>query len=272
MIEGSPALLRIKDRLRGFIPRAAKDLFIRVALSDAVGHVVGATFRDAIPYRGSRICTRSALVQASTKAWLFFGLYERAEVDQVRAFVEPGATVLELGGSIGVNSVQIARRIGARGRLIVVEPNPELCGLLTENLERNCPEVSATVVSAALSYAEGPLRLTYERGRNSLKGVTSESGGIGVIDGIEAVSLRQLIESFALDDFVLVSDMEGAEAEMFLVDGDSVGRARLIIAELDPGSHGGEPVAVDRQISELRALGFEIVHRHGNRIVFQRVE
>lgn len=270
MIEGSPALLRFKDGLRRWIPRSAKDLFIRLVLNDRVGRLIGKVFRDSIPFRGCRICTRSSFVQPSTKAWLFFGLYERAEVDQVRAFVEPCSTVLECGGSIGVNSVQIARRIGPGGRLIVIEPNGELCGLLRQNLARNCPRVETTLVNAAVSYSGKPVRLTYERAANSLRGVARDSGGANSIDGIESVTLRDLVELFGLEDYILVSDMEGAEAEMFLCDGESVRRAKRIISELDPGDHQGEIVSVERQIATLRDLGFRVVHRHGNRMVFER--
>lgn len=270
MIEGSPPLLRFKDRLRRLVPRAAKDMFIRLALNDTVGRIVGKAFRDSIPFRGSRICTRSRLVQPSTKAWLLFGLYERAEVDQVRAFVEPGATVLECGGSIGVNSVQIARRIGSGGRLIVVEPNRELCALLRDNLARNCPETSATVVNAAISYSTRLPRLTYERGINSLKGITKNDGGGDFGAAVEAVRLSDLVQRFTLDNYVLVSDMEGAEASMLLCDGAAVRHARRVIAELDPGVHEDESVSVERQIRELGNLGFEIAHRHGNRMVFER--
>lgn len=48
-------------------------------------------------------------------AQLFWTFYERIEMDQIDAYLLPDLDVVELGSSLGVGTVLVARRL-ARGR------------------------------------------------------------------------------------------------------------------------------------------------------------
>lgn len=271
LVAGNPEGLKRKDRLRGLIPRVLKDLLLAALTNDRVGKAVGWAFHDRIPCRGARIATSSRFVTARTKAEILFGVYERAEIDQALAYIAPGADALELGGSIGVNSVQIAGRLGPRDRLIVVEANPELCELARENLARNRREVRAVVVQAAVSYEGDGAALAYEVREDSLRGAIASTANAPTQLPAQAVTLRELVDRFALSDFFLISDIEGGEAGLILMDREALQRAKRVIVELDPGRHAGRLISIEEQVALMVEAGFRLEHRHGNRFVFDRL-
>ena len=91
---------------------------------------------DKIPHRGCVLDTSSARIKDKTKAALYLGLYERAEIDQTRAFVMDNFDVIELGSSIGANSTQILQKMGKNKKLIAVEVDPELCEIIKKNIDK----------------------------------------------------------------------------------------------------------------------------------------
>ena len=49
-------------------------------------------------------------------------------------FATPGATVVDVGANIGYNTVHAARRVGARGSVIAIEPTPDNLDVLRRNV------------------------------------------------------------------------------------------------------------------------------------------
>lgn len=51
--------------------------------------------------------------------------------------VQWGDTVVEMGGYIGIYALRLAREVGLKGRVIVIEPNPDNVRLLQKNININ---------------------------------------------------------------------------------------------------------------------------------------
>lgn len=83
-----------------------------------------------------------------------YGEYSESEASLLCRVVEPGQTALDIGANIGTLTLPLARRLGARGRLIAVEPHPALSQLLRTNLAINQLD-HAEIVAAAMGAAPG---------------------------------------------------------------------------------------------------------------------
>lgn len=86
-------------------------------------------------------------LHASLDAWsprmarqILGGVYERRERILLRAALEPGDRVLEIGGGIGLIGLLSAQIVGAEN-VTVVEANPHLVPFIRENFELNGAEI-----------------------------------------------------------------------------------------------------------------------------------
>lgn len=97
--------------------------------------------------------------EALGRETLMFGLFEKAELEWLRAHIEKGSTVLDIGGNIGLISVILADIVGAKGKVLVFEPVPENLRRLHCNLEKNAL-TQVTVYPVALGDREGSITLS----------------------------------------------------------------------------------------------------------------
>src|SRR4051794_34975198 len=90
------------------------------------------------------------VITANLVKW---GVWEAAETRFLSALLSEGDTFVDVGANVGYFSVLAARRIGAGGTVVAVEPEPRNLELLRANLHRNgCRR--ATVL-AAPPYSQG---------------------------------------------------------------------------------------------------------------------
>ena len=213
--------------------------------------------------------TCSPRIMPTTKAMLFFEIYERSEIEQAQAFLAPNYDVIECGASIGANTVQIMMR--ATGKVVAVEADPELAGILSRNLEENFgPGHKCAVVNAAVDYS-GAAAVEFSTGSDSLRGRVGSEQNDPARPKVQvpAVTLESLIARYGLGDFVMVLDVEGAEAGIFLHAAEALKKCYRIIGELDGGVADGQWHSASDLIAHLASVGFVRIYGHGNRMVFQ---
>lgn len=242
----------------------------RMMTHPLVGHALGSWFSDSIPSRGLRIDTRSDVTSA-VKAMLFWGLYESAEIRFVQRFLRPGIDVVELGSSLGVVSCHIARKIAQEARLLCVEANPRLGGIIVNNLAVNAPSVKAKVINAAIDYSSaesGTVRLNVGN-TNLTSSVASGQNGCETL-AIESTTLSRLLCEQGVEEYSLVADIEGAEIGILLHDRGALRRCRQIIAELHVSSSDGRTYSVEDLVRILtEECGYVLVARRGPVCVFE---
>lgn len=243
---------------------AAKRFAGPILANRLTGIVAARLLRDRIPHRGLIIDTSAPFVQPEIKAALLLRGYESGEYRFVQRYLPADSDVLELGGSLGVISCAIRRRIAPQQRLITVEADPRLARALKRNLDlNNCGE-GVIVEPVAVAYQAGD-HVAFSLGETSVSGRVG-TGGTKI--KVAAVTLSQLIERHALDDFSLVSDVEGIEWEMLSHDIDALARARVIIVEThDHPIYGSWQQLIDRLLATRR---FRLLDRHGCVLVLER--
>jgi FkbM family methyltransferase len=243
----------------------AKVLVARQLCRPAIGRLVAAATGDRVLNRGATIDTGSPLVLPEVKASLYWGFYESAEIRFVQRYLPADLDVVELGASIGVVSAHIARRLAKGRRLLCVEPNPGLHGLVERNVGLNASGVALRMVHGAVAYGGSSVRFAVAR-KNIDSRIAVDGDGVHV----PAVRLGALLQQEGLGDYALVSDIEGGEAALLAEDGGALARCRLVIAELHATEHGGRAVSVEDLVCSLVGLGFSIVDRHGPVVVARR--
>jgi FkbM family methyltransferase len=257
------------DGIRRAIPQALKEAAAGVLCSKPVGGTLRAIFNEGIPHRGHRILVDHHRVSATMVAFIYFGIYERAEIDLVAQFLPRDCDVVELGASLGVNSCNIASKLMPGCRLISVEADPVLADLAARTMARNGYDGTANVVCAAVDYS-GMSRTMLYRGDDTLSANTLGVRGAGGEIEVETITLRQILDDHAIDDYSLVTDIEGAELALLLNEEEALKRCRAIIMEIAPCSFRGEFYSRDRIRDAIIAHGFVEAYAYGSCAAFLR--
>lgn len=140
--------------------------------------------------------------------------------DFAREFVRPGDVVWDVGANVGLFTVSAAQMAGVSGRVIAVEADVWLAGLLRKSAAIQ-PGTSAgiQIIPAAVSNATAIAQFNIaQRGRasNFLVGAggSSQTGGIRETVSVVSITLDWLLEQGVAPD-VLKIDVEGAELSVF---------------------------------------------------------
>lgn len=71
------------------------------------------------------------------RALIHYGEYSELEWNLLEQFCKPGRVVVEVGANIGGHTVAIGKAVGARGRVVAIEPQPVIFQALCANLALN---------------------------------------------------------------------------------------------------------------------------------------
>jgi FkbM family methyltransferase len=144
--------------------------------------------------------------------------YEPASVRVLRAAIEPGDVAFDVGANIGFFTTLLSRRVGAGGKVLAVEPDPENLALLRINLgENGCENVSLAECAVESARGDGDFSRDRATGATGRLGRDATQGELAVGDGRVQV-VRTRVET--LDDLgdehgapaVVKLDIEGGEA------------------------------------------------------------
>lgn len=134
------------------------------------------------------------------------------EMEFWRNFIKPGMTVIDVGANVGVYTFSAAMRVGAKGRLLAVEPFSGCVRCLQETCKIN--DLSwVTVCAGAASDHNGTLRLLLHSA-NELNEVISHSKAENMPSGkFEEVSC------FTLDSLIEKENIE--QVDIFKIDAEN---------------------------------------------------
>ncbi|MFN3474830.1 MAG: FkbM family methyltransferase [Blastomonas sp.] len=236
-----------------------------VILHPIAGRLIGWLFNNRIPHRGQRIAVAPG-GDPVVNAVLFWGIYESAELRYVLQYLDGKTDVIELGSSIGGVSCVIATRLGDR-RLICVEANSSLLGLLRQNLDTNAPGKTVEIVHGAIDYS-GKDHIEFSIGSSNL---SSHVGSEGKVESVPTLTLGSIQAAYNVGDYALVCDIEGAEAALFDNDQEALQSCQTIIIELHTVTYGGISYDPDKLIDMIaHNTGMALVARYGEVCVFSR--
>jgi FkbM family methyltransferase len=177
------------------------------------------------------------------------GVFEPQMIANLERWLAPGSVFVDLGANEGYFTVLGAKLVGPSGRVIAIEPQERLAGVIEENLRLNGFQ-NVAVERAAVSNKSGKATLHLAPDTN-----TGSSGFINVARyslPTQVVGLKTLAQ--VLDDHglgrvdLLKVDIEGAEWEAILGSPEVFGsrRVKVLALELHPiqlaksGRSGGD--------------------------------
>jgi FkbM family methyltransferase len=247
-----------------------KEVAARILVSETTGMLIGRVLRDRIPCRGCAIDTSEPAVSGVVKAMLLLRMYESAEQRFVARYMRTDLDVVELGSSLGVVTSQIARRLQRGRRIVAVEANDTLLSIIRANVNINAPQVALEVVHGAIDYS-GAAEVELVLGPYSFAGhVGSERPGVRS-RRVQALTLRKVLMDHSLGDYVLVSDIEGAEVGFIAEEREALGRCRQLLCELHEARRGDRVYSAADLSHLLRSShGFRLRDHFGNVCVFER--
>ncbi len=97
--------------------------------------------------------------------WILMGGHWETNVEKpLLSYAQPGMHVLDIGAHFGYYTVKLGAKIGASGRLLSFEPNPEMNKYLEQNIVLNGLLFMTHLHKCALGPEQGKAKLAYTAG------------------------------------------------------------------------------------------------------------
>jgi FkbM family methyltransferase len=169
---------------------------------------------------------------------LRIGEYEPAMIAVLHKFLQPGGTFIDLGASEGYFSVIASALVGTGGRVIAVEPQSRLQGVIHRNLELNgCSNVE--VFQMVLAGKDGELSLTLtpelNTGASSIHPSQQKLRAIMAAEQVPSRTLASFLQFAQIAGCdLLKADIEGAEWDVLMNAGEVLrsGIIRRLVVEI----------------------------------------
>lgn len=187
------------------------------------------------------------------------GTYELPERTLVAKHLHPDAHVLELGGSLGIVSCHVNRRLADRQAHVVLEPNAALIPWLTRNRDQNS---CGFTIENRIMGSGGAAMLQKSKNSDSGRIVSTNATGASAslsdadVQYVETVSWDALERANHLSFDTLIADIEGAEYALLRDFPSEIERLKTIIMEMHPRIVG--PQKMSEVVAWLDGLGFRL--------------
>lgn len=204
-------------------------------------------YTEIIEIDGLRVPFVAQIVTPRIERPLRSGRYEAGERMFLKALLEPGDRVLDLGAGLGLVSSEAARHV-PEGRVLSVEAHPLLLPLVRETWAAN-DVANAELRHGLVSPTAGPPATFYIRDDFWASSTEPRSYRYRETAEIARVGLDALVAEFA--PTVISCDIEGGEDGLF--DAADLSGVRAMVIELHPRVYGAAGAA--RILATLAAKG-----------------
>lgn len=198
----------------------------------------------------------------SNRGLLESGVYESHVAAALDALLSPGRALCAVGANVGYHVIRAAHRVGATGRVIAFEANPDNAQLVARSVARNGLD-NLTILPLAVADRSALLRYVAAQGTNgAVASLDADARGGAASDAtqlVQAVSLDQLRSLLRRID-VLQMDVEGAEGLVLRGARELLAASRpTILAELSLGQlERTSRMTGEETLGLLRDLGYAI--------------
>jgi FkbM family methyltransferase len=186
--------------------------------------------------------------------------YWRAEETEIGRICTGARFVVDVGANIGVTALLAASNVHAEGRIVAIEPHPQVFKWLASNVRLNRYR-NITLYNTAVGATEGTARFVVTSSDDSQHHVGDE----GTVE-VPIRTLDSLLEKHPGTIDVLKIDVEGFEK--FVLEGAdaTLQRTRLVYIEVFEDNFRRFGYSTSSVISMLRARGFSVFDPQGKEV------
>lgn len=237
-------------------------LFVaKILVNDFTGKLISMLFSNKIPFHNLIIDISNPVIRKRIAASLYFKTYESAEVRFISKYLKGyEGTIVELGSSIGVVSSTLAKA-NPKASLFSFEADKRFIPIIENNFKINH-------ISNANCFNEiiGASGYEFIPGEDNTMGKISKTDS----ESNKMSSLPQLIKKYIFSEFVLVSDIEGAEYFVLNEDVSIFNTIPLLIIELHPIEIENQLISVEDLKARIEFLGYQILEQFGSNVVAKK--
>ena len=245
-----------------------KSLMRRVLISDFAGEFIR-LFNNNASINNLKFGISSKQIRGKIVSLLFFNKYEKEELEMIRTHMKTDLPIIDLGSSLGVVATTAACL--SNDKILCVEANPKLTDIISTNLLKNGIEERAfSVLNGAIcdKHQAGEPIYFSSRGSNELGRICSpETEGAIKVD---TVLLSEIVSKNIEDEFILISDVEGAEAAFLFSDSMALEKCNQLFIELHPVCWNGVQLEVKDLQERIELLGFKEEEQRGTNFYYSR--
>lgn len=137
------------------------------------------------------------------------------EMEFWRSFIQPGMTVIDVGANAGVYTFSAAKRVGADGKVIAIEPFSKCVSYLKQTCAVN-NLTPVKILAAAASDRQGSIKLGISAASELNQIITEAEAVNSKFEEVVAITLDSLITTENLQRVdILKVDAEGHEISVF---------------------------------------------------------
>lgn len=238
-----------------------KLIIARILVNDLTGKLIAMLFSNTIPFHNLKIDISNKVIRKRIAASLYFKTYESAEVRFISKYLKNyEGTIVEFGSSIGVVSSTLAKA-NPKANLFSFEADKRFIPIIENNFKIN--NITNAKCFNEIIGADG---FKFMLGQDNTMGKISKSDS----ENNKMSSLSQLIKKYEFSEFVLVSDIEGAEYFVLNEEQAIFNSIPLLIIELHPIEIEGKLISVEDLKNRIVTLGYEILEQYGSNVVAKR--
>jgi len=218
---------------------------------------------------------------------LSFSDYEIFETELIEKELKTGDVFLDIGANIGYHTLTAAKRVGPKGRVYAIEPEPENFSILEQNISINGYSDRCVLVRKGVSDKSGTQKLYLDPFNCGGHAFFNHFEKPEVFLGSRSVTLNENLDNFidvetiSIDDFlsnnrrvnVVKMDIEGAEllALRGMLETLKANKRIVIFSEFSPSAMNMVGGDYREFLEILKRLGFEVYDLNENKKTLKKV-
>jgi FkbM family methyltransferase len=187
---------------------------------------------------------------------MFDGYWESWATRFLAGRLKPGMSVVDIGANYGYYTLLFGGSVGSEGKVIAVEPNPNVAAVLQENVDLNGFAGFTEVHRLALSDRDGQGRFFVPVGepKNGLL-ADYEIGREGEVLTVPMTTLDALLDGRRID--IVKIDAEGGEPAILTGMADAIARSRpLLVLEFNAARYADPDAVLDPLLAVYERISF----------------
>ncbi len=241
----------------------------RALCNRLTGFIILGIFKDRVPslrWIPFAFDLTSNSINKPLVASVFWGFYESAEIRLINKYLDGEIDVIELGASSGiVSSFIISKFRNANIRLISVEANKNLADSWKSNVtSHNLHNTRVDLLNRAVHYGKKFVNFNVSGNPTESRLSNSENENWNEEDvKVECITLEYIVDTYGVSSFGLFCDIEGAEIELLLNEGEIFKKCKYLFIELHKTVYKQKQYEVEDLKSLIIRKGFIVVAHYG---------